>query len=210
MTEFFEFNEWSSPLLPGFLQGVIFAVILVLRGTREERISDFFAAILLLCGSLYIGQWMFGFAGWYDSHDWRSTLMFYVEWRNFLAFGPLIWLYFRSLTNTDFRWQSSYWWHFLPLGLVLLEPIGIFLYDWVYWRGLLAQPLEFFHGTRGPASEWSNNGGLGFGYYVFTTAFSFVHLMFYLVRTIKEYREYRRYIIREFSNAEQLTLSSLR
>lgn len=210
MTPFFEFNEWSSPLLPGFLQGVVFAVILTLRGMREERISDYLAALLLVCGSLYIGQWMFGFAGWYDSHDWRSTTMFYVEWRNFLAFGPLIWLYFRSLTNTDFRWQRSYWWHFLPLGLVLLESVGAFIYDWGYWRLILGRPFEFFHGTRGPASEWGNSGGLGFWYEALITAFSFIHLMFYLVRTILEYREYRRYLLREFSNTEQLTLSSLR
>ena len=210
MSQYFEFNEWSSQLLPGFLQGVVFAIILLLRGMREERISDYFAAILLLFGSLYIGQWMFGYAGWFDSHDWRTTLMFYVEWRNFLAFGPLIWLYFRSLTNTDFRWETTYWWHFLPLGLVLLEPVGIFLYDWVYWKLLLAQPFEFFHGTRGPASEWGNNGGLGFWYYAIVTVFSFLHLIYYLVKTILEYRQYRRYLLREFSNTEQLTLHSLR
>lgn len=210
MNAYFEFNEWSSPLLPGFLQGVVFASILTLRGMREERISDYFAALLLLFGSFYVGQWMFGFAGWYDSHDWRTTLMFYVEWRNFFAFGPLIWLYFRSLTNTDFRWQNSYWWHFLPMGIVWLEPLGIFLYDWIYWKLILGRPLEYFHGTRGPASEWGNSGGLGNWYYSLYTLFSCLHLVYYLVKTILEYRHYRNYLSREFSNTEQLTLRSLR
>ncbi|MEM9258733.1 MAG: hypothetical protein AAGA62_03740, partial [Bacteroidota bacterium] len=84
----FEYNEWSSPLLPGFLQGLVFAIILFIRGYREERISDYFASLLLIAGSLYVGQWMLGFAGWYDAHDWRTTLMFYVEWKNLLVFGP--------------------------------------------------------------------------------------------------------------------------
>jgi len=206
----FDYNEWSSPLLPGFLQGVVFAVILTLRGMREERISDYLAAILLVCGSLFIGQWMFGFAGWYDSHDWRTTLMFYIKWKHLVAFGPLIWLYFRSLTNTDFSWKRTYWLHFLPWAIVMLEPVGIALYDWVYWRALLGEPFTHFFGTRGPASEWGNNGGPGDWYFDSVIIFSFLHLTAYLLRTIREYREYRRYLLREFSNAEQLTFTSLR
>jgi AraC-like DNA-binding protein len=200
-------------VIPSFtwlLQGLVFAVILVLRGLREERISDYLAALLLIFGSLYIGQWMLGFAGWYDNHDWRTTVMFYIEWKNLLALGPLIWLYFRSLTNTDFRWKRSYWLHFLPLLLLFSEPVFAFLYDWVYWRGILGNPFEFFHGTRGPAAEWGNDEGLGFWWYAFITIFSFLHLGYYLIRTIQEYRQYRKYLLREFSNAEQLTLISLR
>ncbi|MEL7159750.1 MAG: hypothetical protein AAFN92_03255, partial [Bacteroidota bacterium] len=208
----FEFNEWSSPLLPGFLQGLTFAVILLIRGYREERISDYLAALLLLAGSLYVGQWMLGFAGWYDSHDWRTTLMFYVEWKNLLAFGPLIWLYFRALTNTDFRWERKYWWHFLPLGIVLLQPLIIFLYDFGYWRLLRGEAFTFFYDTRGPAAEWdnSNNGATLSIVFQFILAFSFFHLIYYLVRTLLDYRAYRHYLTREFSNAEQLTFSSLR
>lgn len=206
----FEYNEWSAPLLPGFLQGIVFAIILTLRGMREERISDYLAALLLLCGSLYIAQWMLGFAGWYDNHDWRTTVMFYVQWKNILAFGPLIWLYFRSLTNTDFRWQKSYYWHFAPLGLVLLPPLCVALYDWVYWLGVKGESFTYFYGTRGPAAEWTNNGGFGEWYFIFLTGFSFLHLGYYLIKTIREYREYQRYLQDEFSNTEQLIFSSLR
>lgn len=177
---------------------------------REERTSDYLAAVLLVCGSLYIGQWMLGFAGWYDSHDWRTTLMFYVEWKHLLAFGPLIWLYFRSLTNTDFSWKTTLWLHFLPWAVVMLEPLGIALYDWVYWRALLGEPFTEFYGTRGPAAEWGNSGGAGNWYFTGVTILSYLHLTAYLVRTIGEYREYRRYLLREFSNTEQLTFTSLR
>ncbi|MEM9930624.1 MAG: helix-turn-helix transcriptional regulator [Bacteroidota bacterium] len=204
----FEFNAYSAPLLPGFLQGLIFAVILLLRGFREERVSDYFAALLLVMGSLYVGQWMFGFANWYDAHDWRTTLMFYVEWKNLLAFGPLIWLYFRSLTNTNFRWQPKYWWHFLPLGLVLTQPLAIFIYDWVYWWLIKGETFTYFFNTRGPASEWDNNSNSPVFLVVYTI--SILHLLTYLVWTLMDYRKYRTYLEREFSNAEQLTFKSLR
>lgn len=206
----FEFNEWSGPLLPGFLQGLVFATILALRGSREERISDYLAALLLLMGSLYVGQWMLGFAGWYDAHDWRTTLMFYIEWKNLLAFGPLIWLYFRALTNTDFRWERRYWLHFIPLFIVLLEPAIVFLYDWFYWRLIRGADFEFFYATRGPAAEWANSDNGYSLWYNGVAAFSFCHLIFYLVKTLQEYRHYRRYLVAEFSNANQLLFSSLR
>ncbi len=204
----FDFNAYSSPLLPGFLQGVVFAFILCLRGYREERVSDYFAALLLLAGSLYVGQWMLGFADWYDAHDWRTTLMFYVKWKNLLAFGPLIWLYFRALTNTDFRWQRKYWWHFLPLLLTLTQPVAVFLYDWGYWWLLKGEAFTYFYNTRGPAAEWNNQ----FNSPIFTIVYviSVVHLLVYLVRTLLDYRKYRSYLAREFSNAEQLTFKSLR
>ncbi|MEM1359385.1 MAG: helix-turn-helix domain-containing protein [Bacteroidota bacterium] len=207
----FEYNEWSAPLLPGFLQGLVFAVILLIRGYREERISDYFAALLLIAGSMYVGQWMLGFAGWYDAHDWRTTLMFYVEWKNLLVFGPLIWLYFRALTNTDFRWERKYWWHFLPLGIVLLQPLFIFLYDFGYWRLINGEPFTFFYDTRGPLAELDNSdiGSLSILFDVIFV-FSFLHLIYYLIKTLLDYRKYRSYLDREFSNAEQLTFSSLK
>lgn len=204
----FDFNAYSSPLLPGFLQGVTFAIILCLRGMREERVSDYFAAILLVMGSLYVGQWMFGFAGWYDSHDWKTSLMFYVSWKNLLAFGPLIWLYFRSLTNTDFRWQRKYWWHFLPLFLSLLQPLTIFLYDFVYWLLIQGEAFTYFNNTRGPAAEWDNTYSSPVFYVIY--GISVFHLLGYLIWTLIDYRKYRSYLSREFSNTEQLTFSSLR
>ena len=204
----FDFNAYSSPLLPGFLQGLTFAVILCLRGMREERVSDYFAAILLVMGSLYVGQWMFGFAGWYDSHDWKTSLMFYVSWKNLLAFGPLIWLYFRSLTNTNFRWSRKYWWHFLPLALTLLQPITIFLYDFAYWLLVRGEAFTYFNNTRGPAAEWDNTFSSPVFYVIYGV--SVLHLLGYLIWTLIDYRKYRSYLSREFSNAEQLTFASLR
>lgn len=206
--KFFEFNQFSALLLIGFLQGIIFSVLLLLRGWREERTSDLLAALILVLGSMYVAQWMFGFAGWYDAHDWRTTLLFYVKWENLIALGPLIWLYFRALTNTDFRWERKYWWHLLPWAILLLYPLGIILHDFLYSRLILGEPFAYFHNTRGPAAEWDNNTGGVFFYVIF--AISCFHLLGYLLKTLREYRQYRTYVEREFSNAGQLSFRSLR
>jgi hypothetical protein len=70
----FQFNLYSAPLLIGFLQGVIYAVMLFRRSYREDRLSDRLLAGLLLTGCAYIMQYMLGFGGWYDSHDGRCLV----------------------------------------------------------------------------------------------------------------------------------------
>ena len=94
----FHFSEHSSPLLFGFLQGIIYSVLLLTRGYRKDRLSDkLLAGVLLVC-SFEIAQYMLGFGGWYDSRDRHSTFMFYFPFHNLLLFGPLIYFYFIQLT----------------------------------------------------------------------------------------------------------------
>ncbi len=204
----FTFNVYSGLLLIGFTQATVVATLLLWRSRREERISDVFAAGILLAGALYVAQWMLGFGGWYDSRDWRTTLMFYVEWGNLAALGPLVYLYFLSVTNTDFRWRRAHWWHFLPAGIFLLLPTLILLYDWGYHRLLRGRAFECFFGTRGPLSEWRNQYGVPFD--IAEDIFVRLQLVIYLFLTVLAYREYRRYLSAEFSNPEPLELRGVR
>lgn len=208
MVKYFHFDQFSSPLLIGFLQGLVFATILILRGRRQERLADFLGASILICGALYVAQWMFGFAGWYDSHDWRTTIMFYFPWNNMAFIGPLVWFYFRALTNAEFKFHKVHLWHFVIGGLGILETLIQVGYDFGYHQLIMGKAFEFFHGTRGPFSEWSNNNVTLFGQIMFWV----IRLQFiaYLILTLVEFRKYRKYLQAEFSNAEQLTLNGLR
>lgn len=204
----FNFNFYSSLLLIGFVQAVIYSILLFNRGKREERIADFFATGILLVGALYVAQWMLGFAGWYDAHDWRTTLMFYVKWGNLALLGPFIWFYFRSLTNGAFRWQKKHALHFLLWGINTLPAVVTLCYDVVYFRLLTGQKFEFFHATRGPFAEYDNTNG----WFLFTVLFYLtrIQLVAYLVFTLIEFRKYKQYVQEEFSNAEQLNFNQFR
>lgn len=203
-----EFNYHSSLLLFGFAQAFIYSAFLLLRARREERTMDYLAAAILITGALYVAQWMLGFGGWYDSHDWRTTLMFYMQWNNLLLLGPLVWLYFRALTNVEFRWKRQHWLHFLPWAILFLKPLIIFGYDMIYFHLMLGRPLEFFYGTRGPLSEWDHNTYL----LIFDILFVAVriHLISYLVLTLLDFRAYKKYLQQEFSNTAQLSFGGLR
>ena len=200
----FYFNQYSSLLLVGLIPALLHAVLLFVRARREERWSDFLAGCILVVGALYVAQWMLGFAGWYDERDWRTTVMFYVQWDNLIVLGPLCWFYFRAVTNTDFTWRRRYWLHLLPWLFYLLLFVGIGLYDWVIVRLLGGEAFTFFDGARGPAMDWIHiNGGYPGDVVFVLIRFS---LIAYLLFTVRDYRRYRRYLNKEFSNADQLSL----
>jgi hypothetical protein len=85
----FEFNRFSGLLLPFFIQGLLFFVLLLLRGIREEKLHDRLLAFLILIYTIRVASWMLGFAGWYDSHDAYSTFMFYFQFDHWFFIGPL-------------------------------------------------------------------------------------------------------------------------
>ncbi|PPK86280.1 AraC-like DNA-binding protein [Neolewinella xylanilytica] len=204
---FFQVNLYSGLLLVGWVQGSVYAVLLFLRAGRERRISDAFAASILVVSSLYVAQWMFGFAGWYDAHDWRTTCMFYVPWDQLLLLGPLIWLYFRAATNGGFRWKGSMFWHFLPAMFTVLPYLAAFGYDLVYLSGVKGQPLNYFFGTRGPMRENSWLFGPVVASGLATAAY--LQLTAYLIFTARGYRHYRNYLKEAFSDSNGRSFAGL-
>ncbi len=202
----FDFNFHSSLLLIGCVQALVFAGLLGYRGLQSGRLSDRLAALILLLGTLFVAQWMLGFAGWYDARDWRSTLMFYVQWDHLAALGPLIYLYFRSLTNRDFRLRPRHALHFAPFALLLAPHLFALGYDWIYHLGFRGHAFRYFHGTRGPAQEWlhSETGN------PVVSVLIWIQLSAYLIATVRDYHFYRAYLRREFSNPEALELTGLR
>ncbi|OAV43149.1 AraC family transcriptional regulator [Lewinella sp. 4G2] len=201
-------NLYSGLLLIGFTQAIVVAVLLLLRARREGRLADTLAAGILLCGAFYVAQWMLGFGNWYDSHDWRTTLMFYVKWANLTAIGPLIWFYFRALVNTDFTWKRRYWWHLLPAALFLMPKLFVITYDWIYWLGIAGESFTDFYDTRGPAAEWENSGGDIIS--EVENIFFRIQVIVYLILTLKTYRSFRAFLQREMTNTAPLEMRGLR
>ena len=203
----FNFNIWSSLLLIGFIQGIVFSGILWVRSVKKERLSDRIATFILLIGSVYVAQWMLGFAGWYDTRDEHTTFMFYFPWRYFLFLGPLVWFYFLSLTDAHFKWKRTYWYHFIPGMLFFIYSLYPFLSDIFYDVFINDQDLAFFYETRGPVAEARNSSSDLLSKLIFFS--EKIHTGVYLLFTLKAYRSYRKYINQEFSNTDLLSYNSL-
>ncbi|WP_116105360.1 helix-turn-helix domain-containing protein [Lewinella sp. IMCC34191] len=204
---FFDFNLYSSLLLVGVAQGTVYATILAIRAYQNRSLSDGLAVLVLLVVTLYVAQWMLGFGGWYDARDWRTTLMFYVPWDNLLLLGPLIYLYFRAVTDGSFRWSNHLAWHFLPWSLAILPHLVAIGYDLLYLKGITGQALPKFFGTRGPLREsfWLTSPTVINA----VTTFQYVQLTLYLAWTTRAYRRFRNYIHDAFSDPQGRSFTGL-
>ncbi|MEM0992603.1 MAG: helix-turn-helix transcriptional regulator [Bacteroidota bacterium] len=201
----FHFSQYSSLLLFGFLQGIIYAVLLLYGGYKRDRLSDKLLALVLLDCAFAVAQYMLGFGGWYDSRDGYSTFMFYFPFHNFLLLGPFIYFYFRSLTNHQFQFQRRDWWHFVPGGINLLAYFVAFAGDLLLSHWLLGEPLPNHFGTQGQLSSirqqsWDSIAQVA----------GLISTLAYIILTIREFGQYKQYIYNNFAETEGIEFGWLR
>ncbi|WP_375433632.1 helix-turn-helix domain-containing protein [uncultured Hymenobacter sp.] len=200
----FYFSAYSSLLLPFFLQGVVVSMVLLTRGRRHGTASDGWLALLLLLHTIRLAQWMLGFGGWYDAHNALSTFMFYFPFANWLALGPTLYFYFRSLTNQNFRFERRQMLHFVPALLYLGWRVLAFGIDVGWEYSVRGVPFPYHFGTKGQLAAMQERVGFG------VEALGYVSVACYAWLTLREYRQYRRYINDYFSDTEQIRFVWLR
>ncbi len=197
----FDFNLYSSLLIPFFVQGSLFAILLFVRGRQEERLSDLLLGWLLLLNAVKIAFWMLGFAGWYDTHDGYSSFMFYFPFNNVVWMGPLLYFYLLSITNTDFKIERKHATHFLLPVLFMLLVIVKFGIDFAYYRPFPVEEATQY-GTKGPLADLDKN--------MWADLISYGSFFYYLFISIKVYRSYQVYIRQNFSSTEEISFNWIR
>jgi AraC-like DNA-binding protein len=200
----FEFGARSALLLPFVVPGLAATLWLLSRALRRGTWPDALLALLIVLPTLTITQWMLGFAGWYDSHNGYSSLMFYVPWQLNLLLGPAYLFYFRSLTSQEFRLGRRAWGHLAPGLLKIALFAGAALYDLVWWRGVHGRPLLHHFGTKGVAAQWLD----GLTQPIATVVYVLLPLYGWWV--LAEYRRYSRYLDDNFSDPERLRFAGFR
>lgn len=196
----FEFNRYSSLLLPAFIQGLLFTLLSLARFGRQKRLYDLFLAGLLGVLSIRLSFWMLGFAGWYDRHNGFATFMFYFPFNTLAFIGPCLYFYFLSLTNRNFVLTKRHWPHLiLPISLLLLGLVKC-LIDFLYYYPF--PPTEpFQYGTRGPFAEWDKTAGV---YWL-----SYGSLLGYVGMSLHRFKHYRTYLVNNFADLEPIELTWL-
>ena len=199
----FQFGVHSGLLLPFVVPAVVLAGHLLVKALRFGALPDGLLSLLLLLNVLPVTQWMLGYAGWYDSHDGYSTIMFYVPWQPWLAWGPAFYLYFRSLTNQEFSLRK-HWVHLLPGLLFVGLYAGAAGYDLVWSRALHGQALAYHYGTKGEAANFLDFLGAPAGW------LGYALMVGYGLATLRLFRRYRRYLDDNFSDTARLRFRGLR
>jgi len=197
----FELNNYSALLLLPFSQAVLFGILLICKTVDRFKISNLLLGIILLLISIKIAFWMLGFAGWYDSHDAYTSFMFYFPFNTFCLIGPLIYFYFLSATNQDFKFEKNHTYHlWLPIiwAAIILSKLSI---DYIFYFPFPKTPDTQF-GTKGPLAEVDKT--------LLFTLISYGSLIYYLILTFKSFHAYKQYAVQNLSSLENLDFIWLR
>lgn len=180
----FQFGLRSSLLLIFFTHLIVYAVLNWRRGIKQDRLSDQLLGTFLFLSALFIFPWMSGFAGWYDTQPYREIL-FYTPFIQALFFGPLLYLYLKSLTNAAYQIRKADYYHFIPGMLYLLWSIVVFVVD-----KIIVGHYYLMNGHSDPDfDQW----------YSITWSAS---ILIYLALSIRYYQQYRVFTYFELSFAD--------
>ncbi|RYC70308.1 helix-turn-helix domain-containing protein [Spirosoma sordidisoli] len=179
----FYFSAYSTPLLFGFVQGWVYAILLWIRGRREERLSDILLGWVLVGCSLNIWEYMLGFGG--IEVLWRE-LEFFPRTLGYL-FPVLCYFYLKSQVNAEFRFSRRDLWHAVPFLVFVVYHVSVF--------------------AMGPAfvSEWEKT--VHYPYHLDTAEFVIgigIDIL-YLYWALQLYRQYHSWIRNQFSEIDTIS-----
>lgn len=190
------FNFYSTPLLILVIQGLILVGLLLKRYVDKRNASDAILAILILITCYQQICYTVGFMGWYDT--FRNTKINYFLIPAATAIAPLIYLYVKSITKSNFKFLREHWWHFaIAIGLVVYR-LSIFTYDYLQ-----------------PGFNETQNGVLKIVLdeaivQPILNVIDFAVMLLYLAFTIQLYINYKQKIKQYFSNVFKLELNWIR
>ncbi|MDX2250332.1 MAG: AraC family transcriptional regulator [Bacteroidia bacterium] len=178
------FNIYSVVLLFGFVQAVIYAVLLIVRGIREQRLSDHLLAALLMMAAIILLPYMLGFMG--IPVIWTTLLFFPTD--PGLLLGPAVYYYLVCLTDMEFRFKKQHLWHILPIGAYIVYRLSVFLQGSAFVQLWIEEVDIPYIRTMVEISTLTSN-------------------YLYLFLTIRHYNRYRKWVETQFSNTQEIRFS---
>ena len=165
------------------IQGLLFALLLLLRGKREERYSDYWLSFVLFFSAINGVPYMLGWMG----IDFLWEHFTYLPWDGFwLVIPPSTYLFLKSLTNDSWRFSfKKDAIHFWAYGLYFVE------------HGIVGL-LGFYN--KDLLNQWSNSPFVTYS----GTALSWGIEFYYFFLSYRLYKHYSEWTVNEFSDPERV------
>lgn len=178
---------YTTPLQFGYFMAWLFGFIFLIRGIRQERLSDKLLAILLVVLALDIQDYTFGFAGinvlWNELNGFPRSVAFLI--------GPALYFFIKSQTNSNFALRRIHYLHLLPWFIPFVVELAIFL------QGKYA------------VQEFQSSGFFnGYGYVDLLLRYASMIIYFYL--SLRLYRKYKVWSLNNQSNADAVSFNWFR
>ncbi|MEZ4824778.1 MAG: AraC family transcriptional regulator [Bacteroidia bacterium] len=178
------FNIYSVVLLLGVVQSVIYTTLLIVRGIRRRRLSDFLLGLLIFLAGIVLLPYMLGFMG--IPVIWTTLLFFPTD--PGLLLGPVVYFYLVSLTDNEFRFRKKHLWHLIPFLLFVIYRL-----------------IVFFQG-KAFVQIWMEEVDIPF-VRLYVEIATLASNYFYLFLTIKHYNHYRKWVETAYSNPDEISFS---
>lgn len=168
----FDFSLKSSLLLIFFFHGVVFSILLWMKGIQENKAAYKWLGTFTALSALYIAPFMLGYAGWYSGGPYRNIL-FYFPFQQLFLLPPVLFFYIRSLLDQSFVLQKRDLVHFIPALIYILYSLVVFITD----QWILGYPYFYADGKDKDFSPWYQICG-------------FISLIAYLLASLRVYKHY--------------------
>jgi len=178
---------YTTPLQIGYFFSLLMWMLFLIRGFREQRLSDKLLGWIMFVLAMELQDYTFGFAG--INILWSELNGFPREVK--LLFGPIVYFYFRAQVNREFRLQKKHLWHFVP-------------YAFAFFYQLTA----FVQGPETVQTFQSSTHFLVMSYV--NRVVVIASFVFYLSRCTAIYKRYRRWSLDQFSNTELISFTWFR
>ncbi len=185
-----DFKVNINAIIPALtlLQGIVFAILLILRGRREERHSDFWLAFLLVLLALSGVPFMLG---WFGINILWEKFTF-LPWDGLgYAYVPTMYLFLRSLVNTEWRFSWRQDWQHYSIYIfyftyhLLVGGYGLFNKGFIDW---------WWHSVEGLTVV-----------NVFWLLLNYGQELFYFMLSYRLYKAYQAWTVNEFSDVERVS-----
>lgn len=170
---------YTTPLQFGYFFSLVIWILLLVRGYREQRLSDRLLGWVMFILAMELQDYTFGFAGinvmWNELNGFPRSVS--------LLFGPVVYFYFLAQTNRSFSLGKRHLWHFLPYGIYFVFRMVFFVQGPEAVENLQTSTLD-------TVLSYLLRIGL------------IVSFFYYLSRCLLIYRKYRDWSQGQFSNLD--------
>lgn len=178
---------YTTPLQFAYFLGLLFFILLLIRGFREERLSDKLLAAVLFLLAMEIQDYTFGFSG--INMLWEELNGFPRHFS--LAFPPTVYFYLKAQINREFKLKSKDFLFYIPYAIYFIINILVFLQG------------------RDYVNKWQSDSNIQWLTWVETLALWSMYIYFFYL-SLKIYRDYRNWAETQFSDTETVSFDWIR